>query len=101
MKSKTEQTTPRHIIACPHCGWEYLPCEIFYPGSSLGKSDSVIRDALGKIIYEDYFEEPEFQEKYECDNCHKPFVTEVTLNFKACPEKEEFDFSTTTVSLLD
>jgi predicted RNA-binding Zn-ribbon protein involved in translation (DUF1610 family) len=93
----------RQVIKCPHCGWEYLPGEIYYPGAFLGKPDSVIRDALGKIIYEDYEEneEPNLEEHYECDNCGKSFVVNATISYKSGEEKEELDFSNQFASLLD
>lgn len=94
---------PKQVITCPHCGWQYLASEIFYPNDFLGKPDSVVRDALGKIIYEDYWEdeEPCFTEHYECDNCNKPFVIDAIITYKAKPESEENDFSDVSVSLLD
>lgn len=98
-----KQKQARTVIKCPHCKWEYLPCEIFYPNDFLGKPDSIIRDALGKIIYDDYYEEDEpcFTESYECDNCGKPFVVNATVTYSTKEEKEETDFSTQFASLLD
>ena len=89
-------------IKCPHCGYEYIPAEIFMPGDLLGESDSLVRDALGKIIYLEYKEsyEPAQPEKYFCDNCDKPFIVEPVLTFKVRKEAEELDFTETFVSLL-
>ena len=42
------------VIRCPHCGGEYTPADIFMPGDLIGKPKTVIRDALGKIIYQEY-----------------------------------------------
>lgn len=73
------------ILKCPHCGREYLPGEIFCPGELIGKSKSIIRDALGKkIIYLEYEkdEEPCFTEKFVCEECGKEFIVEATLSFK-------------------
>jgi len=100
MKNDTK-TLP--IIKCPHCGWEYLPCEIYLPDYMLGRSDEVVRDPLGKIIYQDYQEgyEPDLTEHYICDNCNKPFVVEGQFTFKVKAEKAELDFSDTSASLLD
>lgn len=101
MKVSTQQR--KAIIKCPHCGWEYSASEIFFPGELVGKPETVIRDALGKIIYEDYPEdsEPNQTEHYICDNCEKPFVVSATVTYKARVEEEELDFSNDTVSLLD
>ena len=76
---------------------------MFVPGELLGNPDSVVKDALGKILYEDYAdgEEPEYVEHFECENCGKPFVIEASLTFKTKKEDEELDFSEQYVSLLD
>jgi DNA-directed RNA polymerase subunit RPC12/RpoP len=91
------------IIKCPHCGAQYLPAEIFIPGSFLGYPDDIVKDSLGKILYEDYKvgQEPDMTEHYICDYCDKPFVIEATLTFKTMEEEPEKDFSTQYVSLLD
>lgn len=90
------------IIKCPHCGYEYTPAEILYPENLLGKADSVIRDALGKIIYQDYDTElePMQSEKYFCDGCGQLFVVEPIITFKVKKEAEELDFTSDYVSLL-
>lgn len=89
-------------IKCPHCGYEAVPAEIFYPGSLLGKPESLVRDALGKIIYLDYMEgeEPCQSEKYFCDGCGQLFVVEPVMTFKVKKEAEELDFTSDYVSLL-
>ena len=102
MKTAVTHKTP--IIRCPHCGAEYLPGEIYMPGSLLGQPDDIVKDAVGKIIYEDYFtedREPNMIESYICDYCEKPFVIEATVTFKSMKEAPENDFSTQYVSLLD
>lgn len=89
-------------IKCPHCGYEYVPSEIFLPGDFLGRPESLIRDALGKIIYLEYREgyEPLQSEQYICDSCDKPFVVEPVITYKVKKEIEELDFSKECVSLL-
>jgi len=90
-------------IRCPHCGWEYHPSEIYVGNELWGVPDSVVKDALGKILYEDYADgdEPQSVEHFECENCGKPFVIEANLSFKTKKEEEELDFSEQYVSLLD
>lgn len=50
-------TTPKQFVAikCPHCGYEYLPAELFIADDLVGtpESNGVVRDALGKILYVD------------------------------------------------
>ena len=96
---------PRKVIKCPHCGWEYLPSEIFYSDSFAGKLvlGSVIRDPLGHILYEEYEEDcaPLAEEHYCCDNCGKPFVVELETKYNSKLEEEELDFSEESVSLWD
>lgn len=91
------------VIKCPHCGWEYVPSDIFLPEEHIGKTDTVIRDALGKILYVEYDEdnEPEQSELYCCDHCNREFIVEVECKYKATPQKEELDFTELSSSLLD
>lgn len=97
------KNTKRPVIKCPHCGWEYTPADIFYPGEIIGKPDSVVRDALGKIIYHEYQEgeEPEQTESFICEECGKPFVVEPIVTYKVKKEEEALDFTEQYVSLLD
>ena len=101
MCSNTTRKTP--VIKCPHCQAQYLPAEIYMPNAFLGKPEDLVKDSLGKIIYEDYREgqEPEMIEHYICDYCDKPFVVEATVTYKSMTEEPEKDFSTQYVSLLD
>ena len=101
---KTQIPHKTSLIRCPFCGAEYLPGEIYMPGSLIGQPDDVVRDFSGKIIYEDYYtveREPNMIEHYICDYCDKPFVIEATVTYKAKEEAPENDFSTKYVSLLD
>ena len=102
MKFQISHKTP--VIRCPHCSAEYLPGELFLPGSLIGQPDEVVKDTFGKIIYEDYStesREPDLVEHYICDYCEKPFVIEANVTYKAKEEAPENDFSTKYVSLLD
>lgn len=92
------------LIRCPHCSAEYLPGEVYMPGSLIGQPDEVVRDAFGKIIYEDYSTEkyePDMTEHFVCEYCEKPFIVEATVTYKAKEELPENDFTTKYVSLLD
>lgn len=91
------------IIKCPHCGAQYLPAEIYMPGAFLGRPDDIVKDALGKILYEDYREdqEPDMTESFTCEYCNKLFVVEATVTYKSMAEAPEKDFGTQYVSLLD
>jgi hypothetical protein len=83
---------------------EYLPGEIFMPGSLIGQPQEVVRDGLGKIIYEDYgpaTNEPDLIEHYICDECERPFVVEASVVYRVKEEAPELDFSNKYVSLLD
>ncbi len=90
------------VITCPHCGHQYMPDEIFMPGELTGKSETVIKDPLGKIIYADYKEdyEPTTEAHYICDNCEKPFIVKPTVLYTVSEEYEELDFSEETTSLI-
>jgi len=73
------------------------------PGELIGKPEQVIRDALGKIIYQEYDDEelPAQIEHYVCDECGKPFVVEPVIAYKVRKEDEALDFAEQSVSLLD
>ena len=91
------------LIKCPYCGAQYLPGEIFMPGAFIGKPEDIVKDSLGKILYEDYREgqEPDMVEHFICDICDKPFIIEATITYKTSEEVPEKDFTTEYVSLLD
>lgn len=101
MCSLTSKKTP--IIKCPHCGAQYLPGEIYMPGALIGQPNELVKDSLGKILYEDYPEggEPTMIEHFTCEYCDKPFVIESTVTYKSMAEEPEKDFSSPYVSLLD
>lgn len=88
---------------CPHCGAQYLAGEVYMPGALIGQPEDVVKDSLGKLLYEDYPEgkEPNMMEHYICDYCDKPFVVEATVSYKTMAEAPEADFSSQYVSLLD
>ena len=89
-----------NMISCPHCGAQYHPSEIYMPNAFLGKPDDLVKDALGKVIYEDYLEEPNFVEHYTCDVCEKQFAVTASVTYKSAAETPEADFSTPYVSLF-
>jgi DNA-directed RNA polymerase subunit RPC12/RpoP len=92
------------VIKCPHCGAEYLPGEIYLPSSLIGQPDDIVKDGLGRILYEDYSsedKEPNMTEHFVCEYCEKPFIIEATVTYKSMKEEPEKDFSTQYVSLLD
>jgi hypothetical protein len=101
MCSNTAHKTP--VIKCPHCGAQYLPGEIYMPGALIGQPDDLVKDSLGKILYEDYQEgrEPDMIEHFVCEYCEKPFIIEATVTYKTMTELPENDFSTQYVSLID
>ena len=101
---KSLQKFKTQYVKCPHCGWEFHPAHVFYPGSFLGKPGQLVRDALVKVIYEEYDDvddEPCFVEHFECEECGKQFVVEATVSYKTREEEEELNFQQEYVSLLD
>ena len=72
------------------------------PGALIGQPDDLVKDSLGKILYEDYQEgkEPNLIEHYICDYCDKPFIVEASITYKTMAEEPEKDFTTQYVSLL-
>lgn len=78
------------LIKCPHCGREYLPCEIYYPDEFLGTARNIIRDGK-QIIYFDG-ENMNLSETYICDECGKTFNVEASVSFRTTKQEERFDF---------
>ena len=74
------------------------------PGSLIGQPDEVVKDCLGKVIYEDYYtesREPNMVEHFTCEYCDKPFIAEATITYKTREEAPERDFKSKYVSLID
>jgi DNA-directed RNA polymerase subunit RPC12/RpoP len=90
-------------IKCPHCGWEYDPAEIMMPSDFLGRPESLIKDALGKILHLSYIDdqEPNQTESFICDGCGRQFIVEPQVTYKVKKEAEELDFTQTSVSLFN
>lgn len=82
---------------------EYTPADIFMPGDLIGEPENVVKDALGKIIYQEYDKdnEPGQVEHFVCDACGKPFTVEPIITYKVKKEDEALDFKTQESSLLD
>ena len=76
------------IIKCPYCGYEYLPCEIFYPDLVFGHSKVITRNEDGNIIFSDG-EPMQLSEDYVCDNCNKKFTANVDISFASQESLEE------------
>jgi len=76
MKYNKEKT-----IKCPECGWEYLPAEIYYPNSFLGKPRQINKEYItGRII--DYMgNNMNLSETFICDNCGTNFRVNAIINF--------------------
>lgn len=103
MKSTEKNEIWRNsVISCPHCKYQYLTGEIFYPNDHIGIPKNIVRDALGKILYADYKEgyEPNQSEEYICDNCNRPFIVKYETVYRVKVQEDALDFSTTEVSLL-
>lgn len=67
------------VIKCPECGYEYLPCEIYYP-QDLGRATNIIRDMEGKILYYDG-SNMDTEAEYKCDNCKTVFKVDARVSF--------------------
>lgn len=103
MEKTNKQVVTKSVIKCPYCGMEYSPSEIFMPGQIVGKPKNLVKDALGKIIYQDWEEgdEAEQEEHYVCDGCGKSFTVKPVVTYTTSTEAEETDFTELSSSLLD
>ena len=84
-------------IRCPHCNTEYLPAEIYFPNSFLGKPFNIIKDEEGSILG---FSGNDMDtiENYLCDKCGKRFTVDASITFRTtvAPDDifDEDDFET-------
>ena len=75
-KSKNKFT----VIACPNCGYEYLPAELYVGNCAIGQPLDIMRDEDGHII--DFTGSTvDLCETYECDKCGKIFNINGKINF--------------------
>lgn len=75
----------KHLIACPYCGAEYAPSEIFYPVDFLPDVSDVAKDSTGRIVaYVGSL--MNLSEEYECDRCGHVFkaTADVTFGSERC-----------------
>ena len=78
-------------IACPYCGREYLPAEIFVPTNFLGKPSDIEKDPVGKIV--SYTgSSMDTTETYICDGCNSPFTVFAKVQFQATM-KDKMNFN--------
>ena len=77
-------------IRCPHCGWEYLPAEIYYPEEFLGEPENIIKTEEGNVLGFDG-EDMNTTETYCCDHCGKSFIVDASITFKTTPVHDVFD----------
>lgn len=75
-------------IVCPHCGYEYLPSEIFFKEDFLENVTSIVRDENNKIFYTEG-DEPCLEEDYCCDHCGKNFTVKAKVEY--ITSKDEYD----------
>ena len=68
-------------IRCPHCGWEYLPAEIYYANDFLGEPKNIIKTEEGNVLGFDG-EDMNTEETYYCDHCGKQFKIDASVTFK-------------------
>ena len=88
-------------IRCPHCGWEYLPGEIFLPDHFLGQPVNIDKDITGKILCYDGVVQ-NTNENFECVNCGKKLNLSATIKFNCELVKEEdFDLTHTSKKYSD
>ena len=78
------------VIKCPKCGYEYLPCEVFFPEDFLGAAVNIVRDDSGKIVYFDGTN-MNTKEEFVCDGCNTRFTIEGVVTFKTKEVKDLFD----------
>lgn len=77
-------------IRCPHCEWEYLPGEIYYPKHFLGQPKDIERTVEGNIdVYNGI--EQNLEEVFYCEHCGKPFRVHAKVEYNV-EKAVELDF---------
>lgn len=77
-------------IRCPHCNAEYLPAEIYYPNSFLGKPFNIIKDSDSNILGYNG-DDMDTLETYICDKCNKQFSVDASITFRTTFVADMFD----------
>lgn len=77
-------------IRCPYCNAEYLPAEIYYPDSFLGKPFNIIKDGDGNILGYNG-EDMNTLETYVCESCDKQFTIDASITFRTSAYTDIFD----------
>lgn len=87
------------VIKCPHCGYEYLPSEIYYANDFLGSPKNIIKDDDGTITYFGG-ESMNLEEEYVCDNCDHKFKIVANVSFDAEEVKEEDNWEDSSTTII-
>lgn len=77
-------------IRCPYCNAEYLPAEIYYPNSFLGKPFNIIKDGDSNILGYNG-DDMDTLETYICDKCNKQFSVDASITFRTTFVADMFD----------
>ena len=92
-----------NFIICPHCGFQYLPGEIYDPKHFLGQPKDIVRNNVGEILgYEGIV--TDLEETYICENCNNELKVKAKVSFTVNDQKVENNKETphlSKVSLFD
>lgn len=80
------------FIKCPHCGYEYLPAEIYNPKYFLGNPINIVRNINGEILGHEGIEMDQ-SESFVCENCENIFHVTAKINFYSNDKEESKEFS--------
>lgn len=69
------------VIVCPHCGYEYLPAEIYLPNYFFGKPIDIDREGISGKINDFFGTSLDGEETYTCDKCNQPFRVTAKVQF--------------------
>lgn len=69
-----------NFIICPHCGFQYLPGEIYDPKHFLGQPKDIVRNNIGEILgYEGIMMDT--NETYICEHCNNELKIKAKVSF--------------------
>lgn len=90
-----------NFVKCPHCGYQYVPGEIFNPKHFLGQPRDIVRNNIGEILgYEGLVMDT--VETYTCDNCEKDFkvIAKISFTYETSDTNKSLEPEITKASLF-
>ena len=77
-----------NFIICPHCGFQYLPGEVYDPKHFLGQPKDIVRNNIGEVLgHEGIVMDP--NESYVCENCGTELHITAKVSFNVITKEDK------------